>query len=602
MTQLPHWTLTNVFPSLESPELAAAFEAMQAQLTDLQTYLDTHGIRAPYTPDPATDYGAVLDPLLEKMNTLIRQFATVQAYVSSFITTDSFNAVVKRNFSKVQLLGVQFSQLNVRIEGWMGQIREHLPAAMASHPLAAQHAFVLHETAEQSRYLMSEAEEGLAAELGLSGAQAWTKLHGTLTSQLTVQFERDGKTETLPVTAVQNIAHHDPDEATRRRAHEAEVAAWHSIREPLAAAMNGVKGTQLTLAKRRGRPSVLHASLETSRIDEATLNALLEAMRASFPTFHRYFKAKARRLGKETLAWWDLFAPVGASHAADRHFTWPEATAFIAAQFGAFSPELAAFAQHAFDNHWVDAEPRAGKRGGAFCMNVPGVSESRVLMNFDGSLDSVFTLAHELGHAYHNHCLRHQPMLLRETPMTLAETASIFCETIVTEAALAAAASPAEALNILETSLIGSGQVIVDITSRFLFEQRVLERRASGDLTADDLCALMLECQSETYGDGLHPDHRHPYMWAWKPHYYYSGFAFYNYPYAFGQLFGLGLYALYQQRGPAFVADYTQLLASTGTAPAAELAARFGINIRETGFWANSLAVIAKQIEKYESL
>lgn len=598
---LPRWSLANVFPGLESPELAAAFAALDAQMADLQTYLDAHHIRAPHTPDPATDYGAILDPLIDQVNALLRQLGTVQAYVMAFVATDSFNASAKRAFSKVQLLGVRFAQLNVRIEGWLGQIRDRLPEAIASHPLAAQHAFVLYETAEHSRYLMSEAEESLAAELGLSGAQAWTKLHGTLTSQLTVTWERNGQTETLPVTAIQNIAHHDPDEATRRRAHEAEVAAWHSLREPLAAAMNGVKGTQITLAKRRGRPNVLHASLETARIDEATLEAMLSAMRASFPTFRRYFKAKARRLGKAALDWWDLFAPVGDS-AAGRHFTWPEATAFITAQFGAFSPDLAAFAQHAFDNHWVDAEPRAGKRGGAFCMGVPGVSESRVLMNFDGSLDSVFTLAHELGHAYHNHCLRHQPMLLRDTPMTLAETASIFCETIVTEAALTAAATPAEALAILETSLIGSGQVIVDITSRFLFEQRVLERRAQGDLTADDLCALMLECQAETYGEGLNPDHRHPYMWAWKPHYYYSGFAFYNYPYAFGQLFGLGLYALYQQRGPAFVADYTQLLASTGSAPAADLAARFGINLRQPEFWANSLAVIGRQIERYESL
>ena len=192
-------------------------------------------------------------------------------------------------------------------------------------------------------------------------------------------------------------------------------------------------------------------------------------------------------------------------------------------------------------------------------MWVPGVRESRVMCNFDGSLDQLFTIAHELGHAYHNFCLSDKLPLQTTTPMTLAETASTFCETLVTDAALAATTSPAEELSILETFLIGATQVVVDISSRFLFEREVFERRAQAELSADDFCEIMLRAQRETYGDGLDERYLHPYMWAWKPHYYRTDISFYNYPYAFGLLFGMGLYALYQQRGPAFVADYEAL-------------------------------------------
>jgi len=292
---------------------------------------------------------------------------------------------------------------------------------------------------------------------------------------------------------------------------------------------------------------------------------------------------------------------VGAT-GAERHFSLAEAEDFILHQFGQFSGRLAGLAERAFANRWIDAQPRAGKRGGAFCMWVPGVRESRVLCNFDGSLDQLLTIAHELGHAFHNECAAGLLPLQTLTPMTLAETASTFCETLVTEAALAHATSPAEELSILETFLIGATQVVVDITSRFMFEQEVFERRAQAELSADDFCEIMLRAQRATYGDGLDERCLHPYMWAWKPHYYRSELAFYNYPYAFGLLFGTGLYALYQARGPAFVADYEALLAGTGLAAPAELAARFGIDIRQPQFWRDSLAVIERRIDRYLTL
>jgi pepF/M3 family oligoendopeptidase len=387
----------------------------------------------------------------------------------------------------------------------------------------------------------------------------------------------------------------------RRKGYEAELAAWKTIETPLAAAMNGVKGSQTTIFKRRGREDAVHKSLDQARIDRATLEAMLSAIRGSLPMFRKYFRAKAKRLGKSHLPWWDLFAPMGKS---DRSFNYPEAQNFVLENFAKFSEDLADYANTAFTNQWIDVGPRRGKRAGAFCMRVPGVKESRILLNFEGNLDWVFTLAHELGHGFHNHCLYEagRNVLQIRTPMTLAETASIMCETIVTNAAIKMANDEDEELLILETALIGDSQVVVDIYSRYLFETEVFKRREKAELSGAEFNEIMEWAQGETYGDGLDPDYRQKYMWTWKPHYYYPGLAFYNYPYAFGLLFGTGLYAIYLARGDAFVPEYKALLASTGMGTAVELAARFDIDLRSQSFWEESLKVIGERVERYTQL
>jgi pepF/M3 family oligoendopeptidase len=328
---------------------------------------------------------------------------------------------------------------------------------------------------------------------------------------------------------------------------------------------------------------------------------MLGAMQASFPMFRKYFQHKASLIGKEKLAWWDLYAPVGK---VDKTYTFEEARDFILDQFENFSPELSTFALRAFEYNWIDAEMREGKRGGGFCMEVQGVKESRILVNFDGSQDQLSTIAHELGHAFHNECAfqSNKTVLQQLTPMTLAETASTFCETIVTEAVLALASNPQEELAVLEAQLNGASQVIVDIYSRFLFEKEVFEQREHAELSADDFCEIMERAQQATYGSGLDERYLQKYMWTWKPHYYSVALSFYNFPYAFGLLFGTGLYAIYRQRGPEFVSAYKNLLASTGEASAADLAARFGIDIRTGKFWEDSLAIIGERVDRYCAL
>lgn len=592
----PRWDLSNVYPGLESPALQKDIEWVKDEAESIKKFYQDELIRLD-TSSSKEGINQAISTMVDKLNTLMVKAGTINAFLHSYIATDSFNKQAARMGSQFDQVMVSIQKVNVLLEAWVGQFKDILPEVFAIGNSAGEHAFPITEMAEQSQYLMSEKEEILTSELSLSGSRAWGKLQGVVTSQKTVAFELDGETKTLPMPALINL-HAHPDEEVRKRAYEAEMDAWESVKEPLAASMNGIKGWVNTLNDHRGRKDALHQPLDQARIDRETLDAMMDAMEDSFPVFRSYFKAKAARFGQEALPWWNVFAPTGA---LEKEYTFDEARDFILKHFGNFSEELQDFAKNAFENNWIDAEQRSGKRGGAFCMSVPGVKESRIMCNFDGSLDQVMTIAHELGHGYHNFNMYQadKTPLQRQTPMTMAETASIMCETIVFNAVMDTITDPQEELALLETALIGDSQVIVDIYSRFLFEKEVFERRKKAELSADELCEIMEDAQAKTYGEGLDPEFRHKFMWTWKPHYYSAGLSFYNFPYAFGMLFGIGLYAIYKQRGDAFIQDYKRLLSSTGEAPAAELAARFGIDIRSKKFWEDSLAVIAKRIDRY---
>ncbi len=598
---VPRWDLSNVYPGLESDQFEAAVQDLKMQLDEIDAFQTKHKVQKNENgavQANADELATVLSELLDKMNRVRRLYGTLGAYIASFTTTDSFDQLARKIESEVEQYGIRLRKQEVGFRAWVGGMGSQLAQLTQRPGTLTDHAFYLQEIQEQSKYLMSPAEEALAADLSLSGSNAWTKLQNTTTSQLSVDFKLDGKMQKLPMPALINLRTH-PDGAVRQQAYEAEMAAWEKSKEIYAAALNGIKGEVNTVDKRRGRKDALHASIDTARIDRDTLDALIGAMKDSFPMFGRYFKAKAKRLGKQQLPWFDLYAPMGRT---DRVFTFEEARDFVLEQFGTFSDDLRGLAERAFANRWIDAEMREGKSAGAFCMGVPGVDESRILANFDGSLEQLSTLAHELGHAYHNQCLVGKAELQTITPMTLAETASIMCETIVTTASIKLAKTNAEKLAILENQLLNASQVIVDITSRFIFEKEVFERRAKAELAADDFCQIMEDAQKAAYGDGLDPNYLHKYMWTWKPHYYSAYFSFYNYPYAFGLLFGTGLFAIYQQRGKDFTQDYRDLLASTGLGDAATLAARFGINIRDKKFWQDSLNVIGQQVDQYVSL
>ncbi len=605
---LPRWDLSAAFAAPPSPDLDQGFDRVVRSIEELAALFDAENIAARAAAAAAAastrlDSATVraFERATEQYNAVLEAYHTLGAYLRGIVAMDSRDAGAQAKLSELQKHAVRLSQLGTRFVAFVGSLP--LDDLIAQSPLAREHAFLLRRAQEEARHLMSPGEEALAAELRITGGSAWARLHGNLTSQMLVPFAQGGgETCEVPMSVLRGLAF-DPDRAVRRRAYEAEIAVWKQSALPLAAAMNSIKGEANTLAAKRGWESPLAVALWDNHIDYATLEALLQAAQDSFPDFRRYLRAKAQALGVERLTWYDLFAPLGSdgsSGGSGRAWSWSEAEAFVTDNFGAYSPALRDFARRAFGERWIDAAPRPGKRDGAFCMGLlPG--ESRIGMNYKPAFGGVNTLAHELGHAYHNLQLAHRTPLQRASPMTLAETASIFCETIVRQAALREA-DRNEEMAILEASLESATQVVVDITSRFRFEQRVFAARRERELSVDEFCAFMEEAQRETYGDGLDTSALHPYMWAVKGHYYSPGLSFYNFPYMFGLLFGLGLYARYQEEPDTFRNRYDDLLSETGRADAAELASRFGFDIRSPDFWRRSLDILRAEIDRFETL
>jgi len=586
-----NWNPAQIFPSLDSSEFKAEFEGA---LSDLQTLeRDFPALTAPALTATGADLTASLETLLSRMNALLEQQRLLIGYLNLFITTDSRNDAAQAKMSELETRLLPFSMLYTRFAAWVGRLEQSaLDAALEGSELVRSHAFFLAKTQLEAKHLMSEAEEDLATQLSLSGGSAWSKLHGNLTSQMMVDLNG----EKLPMAAIRNLARHE-DEAVRKGAYQAELSAWKGVEVTLAAALNGIKGERGTLNARRGFADSLEPALHINNMDRETLEAMMGAVEDALPDFRRYFQAKARLLGKTALPWFDLFAPIGESKT---QYDYPRACEFVIEQFGKFSSRMADFAARAVDQGWMDVYPKEGKVGGAFCMELRG-DESRILLNHDSSLDSVMTLAHELGHAYHNLNLALRTPLQQQLPMTLAETASTFCEAILSGAALEGAEG-SERLYILETQLQGFAQIVVDILSRYYFEKAVFEQRVERDLSPDEFSTLMLECQQRAYGDGLDAESLHPYMWAVKSHYYMAGLSFYNFPYTFGALFSLGLYAEFLREPELFRAKYDDLLSSTGLEDAAPLAARFGMDIRSKVFWKGSLDVIVSSIDEYEKI
>jgi oligoendopeptidase F len=586
----PRWELSSLFDGVGSREFAAAQEGFSAQLVRLASMYDRCDVRGGDPVSLTPDVVAAFAEVVAATNALLDQVRLLRSYLAARLSTDARDDEAATVLSQVQAEQAGLQKLTSRLDAWINRLG--VDALIDASEVAANHGHALRQGAVAAGHQMSEPEEGLYADLHLTGGVAWNKLHGDLTSLLTGDL--DGRP--VPVTELRGMAT-NPDPGIRRRAHDAELTAWRSAEVPLAAALNAIKGEANTVNRRRGWPDALEPALFANSVERPALEAMQAAAIESFPDFRRFLRAKARLLGARGtggLAWWDLVAPVP----GESLVTWPEAVAAVEEAFGSYSSTLAGLAERALAEGWVDAEPRSGKRGGAFCMSVRN-DESRVLLNFDGSLDCVQTLAHELGHAYHNTNLAGRTPMQRRTPMALAETASIFCETIMVQAGLAVA-DDRRRLALLNVDLQGACQVVVDIHSRFLFERSMSQRREKGTLSPAELCALMTEAQRATYGDGLDPETLHPYMWAVKPHYYAT--AFYNWPYCFGLLFGIGLYARYRREPDRFRARYDDLLSATGLATAADLAQRFGIDIASVDFWRESLAVIGARIDDFERL
>ncbi|MGH4123850.1 MAG: M3 family oligoendopeptidase [Clostridium sp.] len=482
----------------------------------------------------------------------------------------------------------------VSFNNWLKHFN-NIDELIEASPYLIEHRFYIKELLLQSKYLLSEDVEVVIAKMQSTGSRSWERLYMELTSTILMDINIEGELKKVSLSELRNMAY-EKSESLRKAAYYAEADACKSISQASAACLNGISGEALTIYDMRGYKSPLEKVLKVSMMDYETLNAMFSAIKERLPIFHEYYHKKAEILGhKVSLPFYDIFAPVGD---ANTKISYLDARDLIVSSFKTFSKELADFAKKAFDNRWIDAEPRTGKGNYGLDVDIFPIKESRILANFTGNFSDVAVLAHEIGHAYHSYCLRNEEMLNTDYPNPIAETAAIFCETIVNKALLNILPIN-EGLSILEKSISDAGYYIVDFYGRYLFENKLFERRKSGQLSVEELNELMLNCMVEAYGDSIDIETIHPYMWMNKAGYYMVGNEFLNFPYSFGVLFSKGVYSEYMKKGEAFVEQYNIFLSATSKNNIVDIAKIIDIDVHSIDFWRNALNLIQKDIEVF---
>lgn len=572
------WNLDVIYRGFDDPAFAADMEKLEKLVKDYAAFA---GELDEQTPLDGLKKGIALEEALTVLTAKLGEYASLRQSVN----TRDAEAGSRLGQVMQRISGAAGAQAQWR--EWVSKIPD-LMVLVAGDETLKDYTFLFERLLRNSTHLLGSLGEQISARLSMSGSNAWSDLQGYLTSTVPVSY--NGGTTNL--SAIRNLAY-DPDPAVRKAAYEAELSCYDRIKDSVAFALNSIKLETISDCQLRGYGSPLDRTLEQSDMKRQTLDAMLGAMEEYMPKFRQYLRAKGKALGHENgLPWYDLFAPMGKSAA---QYTAEDAKRILVELFSTFDQELADMVARAFDESWIDFYPRDGKTGGAFCAGVECIGQSRILTNFDGTFGSIVTLAHELGHAFHNQCIRAHRPLNRDYSMPVAETASTFNECVVMAAAIRQAKSHDEELALIESQLQDVTQIICDIYSRYLFESMVLENREQQFMDADTLCGMMLKAQEQSYGDGLDPNFRHPYMWICKSHYY--GATFYNFPYAFGGLFARGLYAQYQREGAAFVPKYKKLLRTTTVATAEDVAQVAGIDLTDKEFWRGALQTVAQQID-----
>ena len=482
------WNLDPIYKGFDDPAFSADMDALRACVADYNAFVGTLSTLSPLEGLRA---GIAWE---EKIMNLVMKLAN---YASLRQSTNTRDPESGSRLGQIMQLMSATAGAQTAWKQWATALPDLMDLVKADEDLA-DYTYLFENLQKDSTHLLGAQGEEICAKLGMSGGSAWSDLQSYLTSTVPVHY----KGEVTNLSAIRNMAY-DPEPAVRQAAYEAELACYDRIKDSVAFALNSIKLETISDCQLRGYASPLDRTLEQSRMQRATLEAMLGAMDEYLPKFWQYLKAKAKALGHTNgLPWFDLFAPMGTSATK---YTAEESREILVRLFSGFDQELADMIARAFDEAWIDFYPRDGKQGGAFCSGVECLGESRILTNFDGQFGDVVTLAHELGHAFHNQCIQGHRPLNQDYSMPVAETASTFNECVLMAAAIADATDPNERLALIESQLQDATQIICDIYSRFRFEAKVFENRENQFMNADALCEIMLEAQKQSYGDGLDP-------------------------------------------------------------------------------------------------
>lgn len=572
----------------DSPQLRAHLDETKVKVDQFAGKLQTFE-----TPTNQSAAGSVAQ-LLEEGSTIQMHISQASGFISCLEAQDMNDTQANTLRSEVTQIVATFSSAFNSLEQKLAKTEQTVWEQLIQDEQLSDFRFVLEEWRAKAKEQLSEKEESLISALSVDGYHAWGQMYNTIVGQMTVHVTVDGEEKELSVGQANNLLSHE-DPTVRKEVYEKLEDAWKSKEALFARTLNHLAGFRLNVYEKRGWENVLKEPLDYNRMQQETLDAMWGAITKHKATFVKFLERKAKLLGKEQLDWYDLNA---STQDNNQKLSYDEGAEFILKHFQTFSPKMADFAKMAFEDRWIEAEDRSGKRPGGFCTGLPLSNQSRIFMTYSGSMSNVATLAHELGHAYHSYVLRDVHPLNRRYAMNVAETASTFAEMIVADTSVKEAQSEENKIALLEDKIQRSVAFFMNIHSRFLFETRFYEERKNGFVTADRLNALTDEAQREAYVDTIATTS--PSYWSNKLHFHITGVPFYNFPYTFGYLFSLAIYAKALEEGTDYEDKYIALLQDTARMTTEDLAKKhLGADITKESFWEKGIELCEKDVEEY---
>lgn len=538
-----------------------------------------------------------LGKVLRDYETVVKKVVQSSAFVNCLLAADVTDK------GAAQLQG-QVAQIHAKLQVLLGALDDKLVTIDEEtwNSLLQKEEFkvleyVLNERRRRANDKLSADQEKLVTSLAVDGYHAWGKLYNSLVGTIKVRVKENGEVKELSVGQAHN-RFSDGSREVRKEVAKAWNEAWENQADTIAAALNHLAGFRLQVYEQRGWESVLKEPLDNNRMKQETLDTMWQVITDHKGTLTKYLNRKAELLGLEKLSMYDVSAPLTAE---ETKLSYQEGADFIIEQFSKFGPELTDFTKKAFEDRWIEAEDRAGKRPGGFCTSFPVSGQSRIFMTYSGTLSNVSTLAHELGHAFHQHAMHGVPTLNRFYASNVAETASTFAEMIVADAAVKYAKDEKEKISLLEDKIQRSVAFYMNIHARFLFETRFYEERKNGLVSVEKLNELMVEAQKEAYCGAL--DEYDSTFWASKMHFFITQVPFYNFPYTFGYLFSLGIYSQALEEGTNYEDKYISLLKDTASMTVEDLAVKhLGVDLTQRDFWEKAVKKSLEDVEEFLEL
>ncbi len=584
-----NWDLESIFAG------GSSSESLQQELQQISTKIkEFHQLVDAFTPNTENQVEALTDILavheeIQKSFTECGSF--IEALNSANIHDQQAKLLTGQLYSNLPAFQLAATILNKKFASYSEEDWQNLMTHFS------QIAFRLSEMRRDGQELLDEQSENIINTLALDGQSAWSQHYDTIVASIQIPFNG----EMLSAGQAFNTMMSSQDKAVRQELFEKWEKAWSEKADIFADTLNHLDGFRLNNYKLHGVDDFLKQPLEYNRLDKETLDMMWGTIQKNKQPIIDFLTRKAQLFGKDKMDWQDQDAPIVLGDFEERRYTFDQAADFIVENFKKFSPKMSEFAQMAFDKAWIEAEDRPGKRPGGYCTSLPKSQESRIFMTYGESVNEVSTLAHELGHAFHSHVMWDLPTLNQDYAMNVAETASTFAELIVADATLKEAKTDEEKINLLDVKLQNAIAMFINIHARFIFESNFYAARQKGLVATDEITRLMVEAQKEAYINGL--GSYHPHFWAAKLHFFIDEVPFYNFPYTFGYLFSLGIYAKASQHADGFEDQYIALLRDTASMTTEELAKKhLDTDLHQATFWQAGIDMVLKDIATFMEL